>query len=108
MPIFVVVPNLPAAAMAIYPLILVKNPIDRNDAVLINHEKIHHRQQLELLLLPFYVFYLVHYLVNLMKYGNHYQAYLNIVFEKEAYANEGDLAYIKHRKFFAWFKWFKG
>ncbi|HLP50692.1 MAG TPA: hypothetical protein VK154_07380 [Chitinophagales bacterium] len=43
----------PYSAMAVYPFILVKRKELQNNAVLINHEKIHHRQQLELLILPF-------------------------------------------------------
>ena len=42
------------------------------------------------------------YLVNLMKYKNHYLAYFNIPFEKEAYAFDEDLSYLVHRKAFAW------
>lgn len=107
MSLFIVVPKLPAAAMAIYPFILIKKAAYKNDAVLINHEKIHHRQQLELLVFPFYFCYFLHYLFNLIKYKNHHQAYFNIVFEQEAFAEEHSHTYLKHRKIFAWFKWLK-
>ncbi|AFD55134.1 hypothetical protein RA0C_0118 [Riemerella anatipestifer ATCC 11845 = DSM 15868] len=63
-----------------------------------NHEKIHLRQQLELLILPFFVWYGLNYLWNLIKYKNHREAYRNIIFEQEAYENQNDLEYLKNRK----------
>lgn len=104
MALFVVFTPLPAAAMAIYPFILVKSKHCKKDAVLVNHEKIHHQQQLELLIIPFYLFYLLNYLVNLLIYKSHHQAYLNIVFEREAYANECNLTYLHKRKRYCWLK----
>lgn len=94
--------NSPAAAMAIYPFILLKKPQYKKNSVLINHEKIHHKQQLELLILPFYILYLLSYLVNLIIYLNHHKAYLHIPFEKEAYLNEKNFDYLKSRKMFGW------
>ncbi len=104
MALIVVFSKLPAAAMAIYPFILVKRATYKNDITLINHERIHFKQQLELLILPFYLLYLLNYLVNVFKYKSHQLAYLNIVFEKEAYANENDLGYLYKRKTFAWLR----
>lgn len=94
--------RLPASGMTIFPFILLKHPNSRKDKGLINHEQIHIRQQLELLILPFYLLYLINYAINLIKYKNHHSAYLNIVFEQEAFAFEKDLAYLKRRKLFAW------
>lgn len=105
MAIIVVIKRLPATAMAIYPFLLLKNKTLKVNAVVLNHEKIHFRQQLELLVLPFYLLYLTHYLVNRLKKQNHYNAYMNIAFEKEAYLNEQDLTYNKNRKWFAWLKY---
>jgi hypothetical protein len=65
------------------------------DAVLINHERIHLRQQAELLVIPFYLLYLLNYLFNLLIYRSHHKAYIQIVFEREAYANEADTGYLK-------------
>ena len=42
---------------------------------------------------------------NLTKHRNMKQAYYNICFEREAYANEADMSYLKHRKLFAAFKY---
>ena len=91
--------------MAIFPFILLRNRRQKDNAVLVNHERIHLRQQLELLIFPFYLLYLLNYLVLLIKYKNHYQAYFNIVFEKEAYAAEQDLNYLRRRKLFSWLRY---
>lgn len=88
--------------MAIFPFIIVKNKSFAENSILINHEKIHLQQQLELLVLPFYIAYVFQYVINLIIYRNHHKAYLNIVFEKEAYLYENDLSYLKRRKLFAW------
>ena len=83
--------------MAIFPFVLSKTGTPGK--VLIHHETIHLRQQLELGLLPFYIWYLLEYLVRLVQYKKHHQAYLNISFEREAYANEHDFEYLENRKF---------
>jgi hypothetical protein len=50
--------------------------------------------------------YFLHYLINLAKYRNHHEAYFEICFEKEAYAQERDLGYLKRRKPYSWIKYF--
>jgi hypothetical protein len=92
--------------MALFPFILVNNKSLLSDAVVLNHERIHLKQQAELLVIPFYVLYLINYLANLVKYRNHNKAYLNIVFEREAYANEADMNYLKSRKGYCWRRYF--
>jgi hypothetical protein len=104
--IIVKVSFLPAAGMALFPFILVKTQRLKLNKAVINHEKIHLRQQLELLLVPFYTLYLLNYLLNLLYYLNHDKAYRNIVFEREAYVNERNLDYLKHRGFWAWTRFF--
>lgn len=54
----------------------------------------------ELLYIPFYILYGLEYLKNLWKYTPH-KAYLNISFEREAYANENNFEYLKTRKHYA-------
>lgn len=103
---FLVVSKIPASAMAIYPFILLKDKYQKDDKILVNHERIHLKQQMEMLILPFYLFYLLHYVVNLARYKNHHRAYLNIVFEKEAYACDKNLNYLKNRKLFSWINHF--
>ena len=91
------------AGITIFPFILIDQRF-RTDAVLLNHEKIHIRQQLELLVLPFYFLYLGNYLINLIRYRNHHKAYRNIIFEKEAYRHESNLSYLGKRRLFAFFR----
>jgi hypothetical protein len=84
--------------LTLFPFIFLRHKKFKDDKTLINHEAIHLQQQLELLVLPFYFIYLVNYLVNLFYYRSHALAYRNIVFEREAFLNEKDLSYLKHRK----------
>lgn len=103
----VVVPSLKVNGMALFPFILVKLEKSRFDEVMIRHEIIHLRQQVELLVLPFYFFYLINYLYNRLVYADHHEAYMNIIFEREAYANDAAPDYLKRRKLFSWLKYFK-
>lgn len=95
-------PFLPVAGMAIFPFVFLKHSEHSLDRQIMNHEFIHLRQQLELLIVPFYILYLLNYLVNLLYYRNHFLAYKNIVFEREAYENDTDSAYLAKRKFASW------
>ncbi|QNN45153.1 hypothetical protein H9L23_21820 [Pedobacter roseus] len=90
--------------MAIFPFILLKSERLKSDPEMINHETIHLRQQLELLILPFYLLYLFNYLINLFKYRNHHQAYRNIIFEKEAYHHDTNLNYLKNGNWYGWIR----
>ncbi|TCD02322.1 hypothetical protein EZ449_18345 [Pedobacter frigidisoli] len=99
-----IVKNLPAAGMAIFPFILLKSNRLKNDKEILNHEKIHLRQQLELLIFPFYLFYLINYLINLVRFKNHDTAYRNIIFEKEAYQHDSNLNYLKNGSWYGWVK----
>lgn len=76
-------------------------------ATLLNHERIHVRQQLELLILPFFIIYIAEWLVLLLKYRNKNLAYRNISFEKEAYGMADDLNYLEKRKSYAWLSYWK-
>jgi hypothetical protein len=100
--IIVHVPWLNANGMALFPFILVKQA--KPSATLINHEKIHLIQQLEMLIVPFYIWYLVEYSWHLFRYKNNYYAYRKISFEQEAFAHDQDLTYLKHRPLGAWFR----
>ena len=76
----------------------------KENKAIINHEKIHFCQQLELLILPFYLLYILNYLVNLVRYKNHDRAYFNLCFEREAYADDKNADYIRGRSLFSWLK----
>ena len=79
----------------------------RGNVVLINHEKIHLRQQIELLIIPFFIIYSFEFLVRLFQYKNWTMAYRNISFEREAYRKEKDLEYLKTRPFFNFIKFIR-
>ncbi len=93
--------------LTIFPFVFLKSKHFKKDYVLINHEKIHLKQQLELLILPFYIVYVFEFLIRLIQFKNWDLAYRNISFEREAYANELDLDYLKHRKFWHFLKYLR-
>jgi len=85
-----------ADAITIWPFIF----LSKNTKItkeLINHERIHLTQQLELLVIPFYIIYLIEFYTK---------GYYNISFEKEAYLNDTNLNYLKSRKLYNFFKYF--
>lgn len=90
-----------ARAIVLFPFIFIRYPEDRSNRRLLTHEKIHIRQQLELLVLPFYVWYLAEYIFRRMQHRDHLNAYLAISFEREAYACETDANYLNNRPLFA-------
>lgn len=81
--------------LAFFPFIFIPSTTVVDD-VLINHEKIHLRQQLELGIIPFYIWYLI----ALYRVG-----YTNIKFEREAFNNENNLDYLKNRKQYSFIKY---
>lgn len=93
--------------LTFYPFVFIADKDDKLNKVFINHEKIHIRQQLELLILPFYLWYFVEYLFRLIQYKDRKQAYFNISFEREAYKNEKDLNYLKQRSFWKFLNYIK-
>jgi len=99
------IPKLHVEGMALFPFILVKRT--PCGPVLLNHERIHLRQQIELGIVLFYILYLLEYAVRLAIYGNHLRAYMNISFEKEAYMNERNPDYLSTRSWFASFRYFR-
>lgn len=85
--------------ITLFPFVFIRYAFLKNDVHFLNHEKIHLRQQLELLLLPFFVWYGLEFLIRFLKYKNWNTAYRNISFEREAYSNEKNLGYLKSRSF---------
>jgi hypothetical protein len=92
-------------AMAYWPFILFRHLNYHNIYEIENHELIHHQQQKELLVVPFYLIYFLHFLFSIIRFLNYKKAYYNVCFEKEAYAHEKDFNYLKSRKWGAWFKY---
>lgn len=95
------------AGIALWPFIIVKSEAYKADAVFLNHEHIHLRQQLELLILPFYLWYGIEYLLRLIYFKDRYLAYRNISFEQEAYEYEKDFSYLKRRKLWRFMEYIK-
>jgi hypothetical protein len=88
-----------AVAWAFYPFIIMRSELYYKDPYIM-HEQIHLAQQRELWILPFYIMYAGSYLFNLIRGDKN--AYKNIVFEREAYANQLDNDYLKNRPKHAW------
>ncbi|MFH6963754.1 hypothetical protein ACHRVK_15385 [Flavobacterium plurextorum] len=93
--------------MAVFPFVLMKYDFDKANGVFVNHEKIHLRQQVELLIIPFFIWYVFEFLFRLIQYKNKDLAYRNISFEREAYSNEKNLNYLKNRSFFRFLNYIK-
>ena len=68
---------------------------------LIRHETIHWHQQMEMLIIPFYLWYFIEWIVRL--FTNTSNAYTSISFEREANVNERNKDYLNRRKPFSWF-----
>ena len=91
--------------LTFFPFVILKFADAKEDTALLNHENIHLRQQLELLILPFYIWYFLDFGIKFLRYNDKNKAYRNIIFEREAYANENDLDYLKSRSFWSFLKY---
>lgn len=91
--------------LTLWPFIFLRHRSLKADAVLINHERIHLRQQAELLLVFFYLWYALEWLVRSVLYRDFYKAYKNISFEREAYACERDPGYLGRRPLFGFWRY---
>jgi len=94
------------SAITLWPFI-VMNKNYKGKEILLNHEKIHLKQQIELLIIPFYLWYFIEFSIRYFKYKSWDKAYRNISFEREAYGNEKDLQYLGKRKFFGFWKYLR-
>jgi hypothetical protein len=95
----------------------------RIDDITLNHEKIHSRQFVELMVLfavatvlirwwlplfsPlfFYAWYVIEWLVHLIRFRSTYIAYRRISFEREAYTHQADMRYLSKRELFSFFEY---
>jgi len=68
----------------------------------VNHESIHARQQQEMFIVFFLLWYGLEFIIRLLQYRNWNKAYRNISFEREAYANEDNMDYLKERYSYSW------
>ena len=88
-------------AITLFPLVISREELDEETR---NHERIHFYQQLELLIIPFYILYAIFFIINWVKYRDNTKAYLSIPFEIECYENEEDPNYLSTRTAWAWLK----
>ena len=91
--------------LTIFPFVFVKQRLDKANAVFVNHERIHLRQQLEMLIIPFFIWYFLEFCLRWIQYKKFDLGYRNISFEREAYAREKDLDYLKQRSFWDFLKY---
>lgn len=98
---------MPIGGMSLFPFIILREKYQtkskywiKRNAETINHETIHFQQALELGVIPFYILYIAEWFVKLFVYGK--DAYINISFEREAYANDSNLEYLTTRRRYAW------
>lgn len=124
-----IIPFKGSKAVTIWPLIFARKAAKWLKDFEENHEKIHLRQQLEVLIaalmcsimlvlstgiswwwlcaspLVYYTWYGIEWLVRLAVYRDRHVAYRNIAFEQEAYLNQYDLRYPKTRCPFSWIRY---
>ena len=86
-------------AITLWPFVISRTSFNKR---VLDHEKIHIRQQQELLLIGFYILYVYYWLKGFWAYGDSQIAYHSIPFEQEAYAHDHDENYLNNRPFWAW------
>lgn len=92
--------------ITLFPFIFFADKEHRHNRIMMNHEKIHLRQQVELLVIPFYLIYVGEYLFHLLRLKKKEKAYMAVSFEKEAHANDSDLGYLRKRKFWEFTRYY--
>jgi len=94
-------------AINLFGLIIARKEYGKLNDVEKNHERIHTRQMLEMLIIFFYITYIIEWLIRLIQYKDRKKAYLNISYERESYKHMYDLDYLKRRHFFAFIKYYR-
>lgn len=95
-------PGLHVNGMALWPFILHKEASPPES--LWRHERIHLRQQVEMGVVPFYLWYLAEYELYRLKGLPHDAAYRALLHEREAYAHDAEEGYLERRRPYAWLK----
>ncbi|MEG0852158.1 MAG: hypothetical protein RSH24_19965 [Flavobacterium sp.] len=93
------------SGITVYPFIFAREKYLCTNKTFVNHEKIHLRQQVELLIILFFIWYVLEFFFRLIQFRDRKKAYRNISFEREAYANESNPDYLANRKFFSFFNY---
>lgn len=93
--------------LTLFPFIILRKEIrgTAEAAVTINHERIHIRQQAELLLVVFALWYAASFIAGRLRGLSWHDAYRDIIFEREAFDRMYDPDYLKSRKLFSFFKY---
>jgi len=92
-----------AKAAAFFPFIFIRNKDSLTD-LFINHEKIHHRQQLETLFIGLLLLSVIEKVYGRLFLGfKGEELYLYLASEQEAYRNQGDNNYLTHRRLYSLF-----
>lgn len=92
-------------ALAVWPFIILKERSLKGDPVLLHHERIHLRQQIELLWVFFFLIYVMEYAAKIVIYRDLKTAYHNISFEREAYSHEHEAEFLSRRPFWNFLKY---
>jgi len=92
-------------AINLFSLVFVRKEYDPVSEKIKNHEAIHTAQGKELLWIFFYLFYGIEWIIRLVQYRDRKKAYRNISFEREAYANDENLDYLKNRRLFSFLQY---
>ncbi len=93
--------------LALYPFIFLSQETLKQNKTIINHERIHLKQQLELLIVGFYLWYVLEFILRLCWHRQWQKAYRTLSFEREAYAKETDLTYLEQRNFWSFLKYIR-
>jgi hypothetical protein len=72
-----------------------------------HHERIHLKQQAELLWIFFFLLYLFEFSAKIVIYREFKRAYRNISFEREAYAHESDPDYVSRKPLWSFVHYLK-
>lgn len=91
-------------AITLFPFIFARKEYEPLGMITIIHENIHLKQQIELLVVFFYLWYGIEWLVRLIQYKDSHEAYRNISFEREEYDDE----YLGVRKSYEWIHYLRG
>lgn len=94
------------SGITLFPFIFLKRKSLLENKTVVNHESIHLKQQLELLIVLFYLCYGIEFILRYIKHRNWRLAYRSISFEKEAYENENNMNYTKERPLWNFISYF--
>lgn len=70
-----------------------------------NHETTHLHQELEMMIVFFYLWFIVEFSIKLAITLSWKRAYLSVAFEQEAYNNQFEKRYLENRRHYAWLKY---